>query len=369
MRLLSSLWSRPSLSLTLTVARGLSTVRPTKKAASKKNSVTLTIEPNLAPESFVTNTPERNVSIEPNSLYDGFKKAKALTQLYNLGSPILTPPVSRDKNESTPFWGSNGGTYRLAQTLPTLNASAILDPKGFCQHSASAATSKSGTDAAKRLLRGKYDLLNVMKLELQNKRRPKSFLLKGHGIPEQLLQNHLNLADALLKSHQNARLLTCSNPSGDLTFDLLRIRAKDGTSTHSSWSSDDSDESIGMELYLTVMDRLAKNLSECLNWDHPPVAADGVGEDNDFIAVPMHALPHPHRWNVDILRGSVFPAMEEELTPVIEWIPREGSMAPGHVCIRLQGIPIYTGDSLRRKKKSHVTLVFDACFRKQVHTS
>lgn len=351
------------------VARGLSTVRPTKKASSKKNSETSTTEPNVVPESVVTKMPEGKVSTEASTLYDGFQKAKALTQLYSLELPILTPPVSRDNNESTPFWGSNGGTYRLAQTLPTLNASAILDPKGFCHHSASAATSKSGTDAAKRLLRGKFDLLNVMKLELKNKRRPNSYLLKGHGIPDQLLQNHINLADTLLKSHQNARLLTFSNPSGELTFDLLRIRAKDGSSTHSLWSSDDSDESIGMELYLTVMDRLAKNLSECLNWDYPPVVvANAAGEDDDFIEAPMHALPHPHRWNVDILRGSVFPAMEEELTPVIEWIPREGTMAPGHVCIRLQGVPTHTRDSLRRKKKSPVTLVFDACFRKQVHT-
>jgi hypothetical protein len=306
--------------------------------------------------------------MDASKLYSEFKKAKALTQNLNLVAPILIPPESRDKTtEDTPFWGSRGGSYRLAQTLPTLNASAILDPKGFCHNSASASTTLSGTDAVKRLLRGKGEFLTVVKQELHRKQRPKSYLLTGHGIPQQLLQNHLNLADSLLKSRQ-ARLLSFNNSFGHLSFDILRIRSREGINAHSAWPSENFDETKDMELYLTVMNRLANHLSECLKWEYPP-AADPMRDDDDFTPTTIRTLPRPHRWNVDILRGSVFPGMHEEPTPIVEWTPREGLLAPGHVCIRLQGAPNDTGESLRRKRKSPVTLVFDACYRNQEHYS
>ena len=375
MPIFSSLQSRPSLRVTALVARCQSTARPTKKTNNKKTAESSKIETNIAPEVDVapkvpatleatldSKYPSYAGTTDASKLYKEFKKAKEFTQLFNFGVPILTPPVPRDKDEFTPFWGARGVTYRLSQTLPTLNAAAILDPRGYCQNSASAATSKSGTDAAKRLLRGKDELINVMKQELNKNRRPSSYLLKGHGIPEQLLQNHLNLADTLLRTHRNARLLSFNNTTGDLSFDVLRIRARDGGNTHASWDQDSIDECIDMELYLTVMNRLANHLSECLNWNNPPPVACDL-ENDDFTPTPMRTSPRPRRWNVDILRGSVFPNMEEELTPIIEWTPREGSLAPGHVCIRLQGAPNYTGESLRRKKKSPVTLVFDACYR------
>jgi hypothetical protein len=370
---LSSIPSLPSLRRTTVFIRSLNTAGPSKKSNNKKKSETSKIEANLAPDDEVEKTkfplPPQTIggTMDASKLYSEFKKAKALTQKINLGAPILIPPESRDKSEDTPFWGSRGGTYRLAQTLPTLNASAILDPKGFCHNSASAATTLSGADAVKRLLRGKGDLLTVMKQELQRKRRPKSYLLTGHGIPQQLLQSHLNLADSMLRSHQNARLLSFNNSFGHLSFDLLRIRAKDGTNAHSAWPARNVDETMDMELYLTVMNRLANHLSECLQWEYPQ-SADPV-DDDDFTPTTIRTLPRPHRWNVDILRGSVFPGMEEEPTPIVEWTPREGLLAPGHVCIRLQGAPNYTGESLRRKKKSPVTLVFDACYRNQEHYS
>jgi len=99
-----------------------------------------------------------------------------------------------------------------------------------------------------------------------------------------------------------------------------------------------------MELYLTVMNRLACHLGLVLLDDEKSMS----------------------HWNVDIMRGLAYPPqLVPTNDPIVEWMPRTGIAAPGHVCIRLQGFAetYEKEESLRRKKRLPVTLVFDACFR------
>jgi hypothetical protein len=135
-----------------------------------------------------------------------------------------------------------------------------------------------------------------------------------------------------------------------------------------------------MELYLTVMNRLATTLGMVLTSDE-----DDADEHH---AAATKALSISH-WNVDILRGLAYPpqllpstsaatsgtsneSQQQDrriLAPIIEWMPRNGISAPGHVCIRVQGFISAPDSNLevpasrRRKKRLPVTLVFDACFR------
>jgi hypothetical protein len=100
-----------------------------------------------------------------------------------------------------------------------------------------------------------------------------------------------------------------------------------------------------MDLYLTVMNRLATHLGMVLHQSVTP-------------------KPIAH-WNVNLLRGYSSQKVAP-LVPSVEWRPRKGIEAPGYVMIRLQGFPQDESQGLRRKRPMPLTLVFDACFRHTV---
>lgn len=84
--------------------------------------------------------------------------------------------------------------------LPTMNASALLDPLKYCKNSSrlsddsrGVSRSISGTDAARRLLRGKKDFIVAAR---SLKSQPA--VLEGHGVPQKLFQHCIDMADALL---------------------------------------------------------------------------------------------------------------------------------------------------------------------------
>ena len=105
-----------------------------------------------------------------------------------------------------------------------------------------------------------------------------------------------------------------------------------------------------MDLYLAVMNRLATNL------------AMGFLEEPRKIS----------RWNVELLRGWVYPEQclpqDGALSLMVEWVPRSGIAAPGHVILHLQGYVHRQETRSRRTRTLQVTLVFDACFRTKINT-
>jgi hypothetical protein len=110
-----------------------------------------------------------------------------------------TTPTYDDDDETT----TTSTPPRLV--LPAMNAAALLDPLAYCKTSAKTAHTHgvnrgiSGTDAARRLLRGKKDFLVAARSSLlKSNTTARPALLTGHGIPPKLFQHCIDMADALL---------------------------------------------------------------------------------------------------------------------------------------------------------------------------
>ncbi|MGK3750544.1 MAG: hypothetical protein ACI8RD_002844 [Bacillariaceae sp.] len=155
-----------------------------------------------------------------------------------------------------------------ANIMHSVNASALLDPLNYCKgsphvNSNSASRSISGTDAARRLLRGKKDFLFAAR-KLNNE----PVLLNGHGVPPALFQHCVDMADALLR-HYGPDAVECSfhnyynennnnNNSSSKVPLHLRVRRKDSTNSclpPPSSNGNDIDWDHNLTLYLTVMVR------------------------------------------------------------------------------------------------------------------
>lgn len=120
--------------------------------------------------------------------------------------PVLQPSIyyySTPSHDSRRV-STSKPTPRLV--LPVMNASALLDPLKYCKKSSRLSFNRngvnrsiSGTDAARRLLRGKKDfILAARSLKSQ------PTLLEGHGVPPQLFQHCIDMADALLLQYSPA---------------------------------------------------------------------------------------------------------------------------------------------------------------------
>lgn len=304
--------------------------------------------------------------------------------------PILTPGVpssinNKKKNSLGKLY--RGGTYAQNDiVLPTVNVAALLDPLSYCRKSAfyrGASATNSGGAAAARWLRGKETVLQVLREQVLNKTskaRPRSYAMVGHGVPSQLLQNHIDMADSLLSNSEQAAECSFHNFHGDLQFDWMRVRSRDGTNKAVAWPPaisklDESELQHQMDLYLAVMNRLVSTLglvlTEKKNDSSESSLPDTPDENDDFVAVSSSSssLAAPRHWNAEILRGAAYPQHllptpegYEGPLPIVEWNPRKGSAAPGYVNIRLQGTAAAPAKGLRRKKREPVTLLFDACF-------
>jgi hypothetical protein len=141
--------------------------------------------------------------------------------------------LSSDQFLSNPYQADKTGSYRFTNMLPTFNASILLDPASFCRKSAlsSRNSSISGGDATLRLIRGRKAATKTIQTQLMNKgirtrkgndpqqSQPKSFVLMGHGVPHQVLKDHVDLADDILKLYGGAAEARFNNLQGDLNFD------------------------------------------------------------------------------------------------------------------------------------------------------
>ena len=259
--------------------------------------------------------------------------------------------------------------------LPILNASALLDPLAYCKESAKTAqthgvtASISGTDAARRLLRGKRDFL-VSARDLNS-----PALLEGHGVPEKLFQHCIDMADAFLR-HYGADVVECTfhnyYPASKLP-QVIRSRTQSGTNRCTPWPPPDvqaMDWNHHLTLYLTVMERLASHLG--MVFQRKLISPSFPSESDDITSSPLlfPDSPSKHHWNVDVLRGSYFEFYNKDGShcniaphPVVEFT--HDSKSTGHVLIRLQGHASLNDEFSPNHSSQPVTLVFDACFRRQ----
>ena len=92
---------------------------------------------------------------------------------------------------------------RMKHVLPTLNASALFQAQ------------PDDNDT-------RQELLHVMREETMRKRR-RPFIMTGHGVPPQLLQDHLQMADSLLRQ-ENATECSFNNYFDQLTLHSMYVK-------------------------------------------------------------------------------------------------------------------------------------------------
>mmetsp|Transcript_6985 Transcript_6985/g.15404 ORF Transcript_6985/g.15404 Transcript_6985/m.15404 type:complete len:602 (+) Transcript_6985:205-2010(+) len=377
--------------------------------------------------------------------------------------PFSSAPIPRGDSESYNNNNNNNNT-----PLPLLDASPLLDPRSYSRKSAipGGTVTVSGGDAARRLARGRVRLGDIVRgkfvtrdvgmgrrrpgskqrrsnaatdrpldtaaasessatsslqvgaeLGRSGRRRARPFAVKGTGVPQSLFQDHIDLADDLLRSMDGAAEVSFGNcVDGTLDFDnVLRVRSRAGENNPYPWPPDWSSAfpfiesrppyldgcDHRMKLYLTVMDRLARTFGQKI-LDPKRDATDDLagidlsgetGSDNDETCTRGSGngatsftfdLRH---WNSSFLRGNAFPPnlvsycafgpgvgidSKNGLVslPIVELSQGSGVACPTHVRISIQGTPPSSprlGVSasktvIRRKRVSPLTLIFDAKF-------
>lgn len=406
-------WSNhPSRLITTTTGRFSLTMTGSKKDNGSSSSSSSTSTPSFPSlgRSTALNTPRRlRVRRNPSSS-DCKPSSKSLIDRVGRIVRKKKPPLNEEIKDAagqsilipgtiSSFTAKRNTSTRLR--LPLVNASALLDTQHYCVRTASASTSRSGTEAARRLLRGKRELVHVLRDQLSVD-HPSSFVLQGHGVPPQLLQYHVDLADYLLRRCAadecsfSSKHLVESTDQQPQSIGWIRVRKGSGNEGRPWPLNDPSEWHTAMQLYLTVMKRLASTLSVVL----PPsrqandIKSTTTVDDYDNVFTSSSASKSSlHHWNVEMTRGMAFPpdwfhhgpggVPSDQLQstvspPIIEWTPLQGRFAPGNVSIRLQGYPTLgdasakfpasaTGRRLRRRQA--VSLCFDAGFRSTTTTT
>lgn len=290
---------------------------------------------------FPTNETTNSLSYRDKVFVAQFQKLKAS---FEQDPPVISQGFYPTAITTNGVYMGSTFLEHPPETLPHLFASAILDPKTYCKQSASSTSTISGGDAARRLLRGKRNFRQTMRQELTS--RPKDvqkiYILQGHGVPVQLWEHILYVAQTWLQSEESAYEVSVQNVFGAFHFDRMLVRSDSGTSRIAPWPTEwDTD----MELYMTVTTRMAKLLSDILRkgddeGDPPRLKQWNISVQQDF-AIPPQLLP---------------PA--QELTPTVEFVPMEGQV--GRLIIRLQGIIRTTiGDEVVEKP---VALIFEGVY-------
>lgn len=249
-----------------------------------------------------------------------FSEVEKLRSSLHYDPPVLTkgfyPAAISKKGVSI------GSSYLElpSQPLPQLHASAVLDPKHFCRISAAPNATISGSDATQRLIRGKRHFFKTIRNERNDKANQdvrKMYLLRDHGVPNQLLQHHLRIADSWLCQQGDAYELSVKNIFDEIHYDSMLIRTEDGSSCVKVWPEEWKDD---MELYFTVMNRITTSLSNILS-------------ENEG-----HSQLRLKQWKAYARRDVVLPPQllseGTEVTPVVEFDNLKGSA--GTISIRLQ---------------------------------
>jgi hypothetical protein len=302
---------------------------------------------------LLTRQPARSLSASQGRWFGSFRPTRPVSSptrraSWRLPAKLTTPPLLAIESPITPgfqptafsrdwvYWGSTYYEFP-PQPLPQVDVASLL------------AFSKipPNTQVSQTLHRQKRLLLDTMRQELfgnTNNETKKMYILRGHGVPAQLLQHHLDVADAWLARQNGAYELSVENLLGSMYYDRLAIH-DEGIDRVIAWPPEWTTD---MELYMTVVKRLGTELSRML-YDKPQ-------ED-------CRETPKLKAWTMTvssdrIMTNGLLP--ENFLVPVVEWIPPKTSRDQfGSVCIRIEGKA-----STRRKDKSSpsVSVTFNARF-------
>jgi hypothetical protein len=286
-----------------------------------------------------------------------------------VGRYVLRPTICRDIRDShgvlllTPARNPQQYSTLFRDKYPTLFASALLDCEIYCQKSASASSIRSGSEAARRLLRGKRDLLTLIRKQVE-RAGASPYLLKGHSVPDPVLQDHVQLADLLLQ--HDAVECQVIGPHADW-MKLVRSNRRNQTTVPVPHSL-----AHKMDLYVTVMNRMAKYLG--------PVLRERVGDKNKNASRNDKTdtyPPFPFKWRATMARvmmplsRPVPPpvnnknrtSFQKTPTLLVQWLP------PARLLIRLVGEPNMLPlppQSMHRRKRARlpqsVMLSFEAHF-------
>lgn len=251
------------------------------------------------------------------------------------------------------------------------------------------------------------------------------FMLVGHGVPYQLLQDHVDCAWNMLNeipslskkkdgtvgnsNVDDGEVVECvfHNDSKRLDFDGVQARTRDNVIFHHPQTTAFSNSSLlarfnaDQELYLTVMNRFSTTFGTILQTQPPPTPSSNINTDKYWkrdILNPMSC------WRATFRRGFVYPPSATSTSfdsflnahdgkvkegrefwtgpPIVELFPAYNfnvgqmgnSCSTNFVRVTLQGIPSVfwqeqecDSGSLFRVRKDEfnmipLSLVFEACF-------
>ncbi|KAL7466136.1 hypothetical protein ACHAXS_006434 [Conticribra weissflogii] len=361
--------------------------------------------------------PAVHSTFQKRLLHISHVKCKSLSESSSSSSLFLTPGFQPSKISGSTFYAD-----KPPGCLPILDASVILNPGKFCKRSSWKVQSPqninsppaihlprkqgsiSGIEAAQRLVDARREFRLLMNHELRDlklfsKRHSegsldvddnavrKIYALKGHGVPQGLLQQMVNIGrewlqnslvygstnanNAVSSAKVSARKISLTNVPGSTFLDTDNVRVTDAkgktytvsatttisTTNHNKQASfpyaftttsastslspfrNDEDWERNLEMYMVVMNRIGSRL-----------AFVGLGLDNDSIVTPARL----NQWDVTITKGESLPASllpsfltkcgnkaigkesVEGAVPIltVEWIPKSREIS--NIVLRLQ---------------------------------
>ena len=279
-----------------------------------------------------------------------------------------------------------GSTFLMLspRTLPELDVSSVLDSTVYTRK---IGASISGHAAAMRLAKAKRELRDILQQELdgpmqrqQRKEHNKNngngravapstkatpsttnhnfgdvkklYLLRRHGVPNQLLQHLLLVADDWLERKAALELWVDSS-----SRDSLSVITDEGMALRTTWPTEwDNDVGLYLASMKRIVSRLASMTSFCDNCSVEPADLE---------------------WKMSISRHNklpltLFPNDPAAVFPIVEWVVPvdedtfNNARRIGKILIRIQGSTTPTIAPLSQDtclKKSHdVSLIFEANF-------
>jgi hypothetical protein len=224
--------------------------------------------------------------------------------------------------------------------LPTIDASPLMNPNVYIKRTSKASHSIAGPDATKRLFSAKdkicswiwnqilhgdkaVPLIDTHKDSAGNAinngndsnaeetETSIGFMVVGHGVPYQLLQDHVDCAWNMLNdastrgSTEEGEVMECNfyNDTKSLQFDWIKLRKRDNTISNYPLNTNThvQNHNTDQELYLTVMNRLSTTFGTILETQPPPTTINTDKYWKKDILNPMSC------WRVTFKRGFVFP--------------------------------------------------------------
>lgn len=216
---------------------------------------------------------------------------------------------------------------------------------------------KSGIDAAQRLVWARRELTGLIRAELRaagdggRSSARKIYAVRGHGVPAGLFRRSIEAArgwlalpsaeDSVVRTKRRSLAkISFSNTPNSMMLDQTRIRTQCASGVDAALPPLPGDWEGDFELYMTVMDRMASRLasvaipprgdeSSSVNLAKNGAVAEELSECNFAATLGTGSIVTPSRltkWDVTITKGEVLPV---SLLPVgKQGRHRDGTQAP-----------------------------------------